>query len=60
MCNQVAQAGNHEKLPVERQLYAPISNGSKCHCVTVKMPLLVAVPPGVVIAIFPVFAPVGT
>jgi hypothetical protein len=28
--------------------------------VTVKTPELVAVPPGVVIAIFPVFAPVGT
>ena len=30
------------------------------YCVTVKMALLVAVPPGVVIATWPVFAPVGT
>src|SRR5208337_3144160 len=30
------------------------------YCVTVKTWVLVAVPPGVVIAIFPVFAPVGT
>lgn len=30
------------------------------YCVTVKTPELVAIPPGVVIAIFPVFAPVGT
>ncbi len=30
------------------------------YCVTVKTAALVAVPPGVVIAIFPVFAPLGT
>jgi hypothetical protein len=30
------------------------------YCVTVKTAALVAVPPGVVIAILPVFAPVGT
>jgi hypothetical protein len=30
------------------------------YCVTVKTPELVAIPPGAVIAIFPVFAPVGT
>ena len=32
----------------------------KAHGVTVKFVLLVAVPPGVVIAILPVLAPVGT
>jgi hypothetical protein len=30
------------------------------HAVTVKLVALAALPPGVVIAIFPVFAPVGT
>jgi hypothetical protein len=35
-------------------------NSAEHHCVTVKTPLLVAVPPAVVIAIFPVFAPMGT
>ena len=41
-------------------LYPLIPNGSQPHCVTVKMPLLTAVPPGVVIVMCPVFAPVGT
>ena len=36
------------------------SNGTLRYCVTVKTPELAAIPPGVVIAIFPVFAPVGT
>jgi hypothetical protein len=36
------------------------STPSKHYYVTVKTAELVAVPPGVVIAIFPVFAPVGT
>ena len=39
---------------------APCTRVKAHHCVTVKVPLLVAVPPGVVTAIFPVLAPVGT
>ena len=35
-------------------------NGSEHHGVTVKLVALVAVPPGVVMVIFPVLAPVGT
>src|SRR5438874_589311 len=44
--------------PLERA--AGYSNGSKAHGVTVKVVALVAAPPAVVIAILPVFAPVGT
>ena len=36
------------------------SSDAQCQSVTVKTPGLTAVPPGVVIAIFPVFAPFGT
>ena len=42
-----------------RALRAPRPCATSSH-VTVKVPVLVAVPPGVVTAILPVFAPVGT
>jgi hypothetical protein len=63
---EMADSSKIRGLDVPRQKSRPLRGGflDSClpsrYCVTVKTPGLVAVPPAVVIAIFPVFAPVGT
>jgi len=45
---------------VEPDKFPEFLVGPPFYCVTVNTPELTAAPPGVVIAIFPVFAPIGT
>ena len=55
--------GNHNATPQKKgrpEGAASYPDAYLSYCVTVKTPELVATPPAVVIAIFPVFAPVGT
>lgn len=58
--NRLTKPRQQKTSPTERRPPIPASSGFEHDYVTVKLAALVAVPLGVVITIFPVFAPVGT